>query len=110
MPISQFYSSTPSGTRSGTSSSLRYKGVFKLKRVKTNYQHSRDIKADVLKAVMLKKMAFSKRHHLYELKRQVRWIENWFYPNNLMAQLPHFMVASSPGHTEIELSHKTNLD
>ena len=26
-----------------------------------------------------------------------------------MAQLPHFKVASSPGHTETELSHETNL-
>ena len=105
MPISHIYSGTPSSTRS----SIRYKGVYKLTRVKNNYQHSRDIKADVLKAVMLKQMDFSKRHHLYELKRQVRWIENWFYPNNLMAQLPHFMVASSPGHTKIEMSHETYL-
>ena len=40
-----FLSSTSSGTRSGTSASVRYKGIFKLTRVKNNYQHSSDIKA-----------------------------------------------------------------
>ena len=64
-----------------------------------DYQHSSDIKAN----------NFLQIYHLYELKRQVILIENLFYPNNLMAQLPHFKVASSPGHTETELSHETNL-
>ena len=59
--------------------------------------------------MILEQMTFSKIYHLYELKRQVKLIENLFYPNNLMAQLPHSKVASSPGHTETELSHETNI-
>ena len=59
--------------------------------------------------MILEQMTFFKIYHLYELKRQVKLIENLFYPNNLMEQLPHSKVASSPGHKETELSHVTNL-
>ena len=40
-----------------------------------------------------------KIYHLSELQKQVKLVENLFYPNKLVAQLPQFKVADSPDHT-----------
>ena len=40
-----------------------------------------------------------KIYHLCELQKQVKLVENLFYPNKLVAQLPQFKVAASPDHT-----------